>query len=75
MVHEALRLFDLEAHETVMIGDRLDTDILAGERAGTLTALVLTGVSTRDDLASADPLPDLVFSDLPAMLEALVGNE
>jgi len=75
MVHEALRLFGLNARETVMIGDRLDTDILAGQRAGTLTALVLTGVSTRDDLATADPLPDLVFSNLPAMLEALVGNE
>jgi 4-nitrophenyl phosphatase len=75
MVHEALRLFELEAPETVMIGDRLDTDILAGNRAGTLTALVLTGVSTREDLAESEVLPDLVFSDLPAMLEALVGNE
>ena len=74
MVHEALRLFGLDAAETVMIGDRLDTDILAGERAGILTALVLTGVSTREDLATSSILPDLVFSDLPAMLEALVGN-
>ncbi|MDP8971741.1 MAG: HAD-IIA family hydrolase [Actinomycetota bacterium] len=75
MVHEALRLFNLEASEAVMIGDRLDTDILAGKRAGILTALVLTGVSTRDDLADSEILPDLVFSDLPAMLEALIGNE
>jgi 4-nitrophenyl phosphatase len=75
MVHEALRLFALDAKETVMVGDRLDTDIIAGNRAGTLTALVLTGVSTRDDLAESEILPDLVFSDLPAMLEALIGNE
>jgi 4-nitrophenyl phosphatase len=75
MVREALRLFNLEASEAVMIGDRLDTDILAGKRAGILTALVLTGVSTRDDLVDSEILPDLVFSDLPAMLEALIGNE
>ncbi len=75
MVLEALHLFNLKASETVMIGDRLDTDILAGKRAGILTALVLTGVSTRDDLVDSEILPDLVFSDLPAMLEALIGNE
>lgn len=59
----------------VMIGDRLDTDILAGHRAGLLTVLVLTGVSTREDLASAEVVPDLIFTDLPAMLEEIVGND
>ena len=61
----------LDPSECVMIGDRLDTDILAGKRAGMLTALVLTGVSTRDEIATAEAMPDLVFTDLTAMLDVL----
>lgn len=60
--------------EAVMVGDRLDTDIVAGNRAGALTAMVLTGVSTREELATAPVLPDLVFNDLNAMLQAYVGE-
>jgi 4-nitrophenyl phosphatase len=48
------------------VGDRLDTDVLAGSRAGMATALVLTGVSTRDEIAGAAARPDLVVNDLPA---------
>lgn len=64
----------LTPDEVIMVGDRLDTDIAAAKAAGLGTALVLTGVSTRDDLASSDVLPDYVVSDLPALLQALVGH-
>jgi len=67
----ALHRLGVNPDEAVMVGDRLDTDILAGQRAGMLTLLVLTGVSTRDEIASAEALPDLVFTDLNAVLEAL----
>lgn len=62
------------ASKTVMVGDRLDTDILAAARAGLTTALVLTGVTTRDDLAGSDIVPDYVFTDLPALTRELIGE-
>ncbi len=64
-----------QAARTVMIGDRLDTDILAAQRAGLTTALVLTGVTQRSDLAGSGVIPDYVFTDLPAITRELVGPE
>jgi 4-nitrophenyl phosphatase len=63
-----------EPGEAVMVGDRLDTDIAAASGAGLITTLVLTGVSTRADLATSDVLPDYVFADLPAMLQGFIGH-
>jgi 4-nitrophenyl phosphatase len=71
----ALERLGTDAASAVMIGDRLDTDIVAGARAGMLTVLVLTGVSTRDEIALAPVLPDLVFTDLNAVLEAMVVDD
>jgi len=59
--------------DTVMVGDRLDTDIQAGNTAGMLSVMVLTGVSTRDDLTRFDATPDIICADLPALL-ALLEN-
>lgn len=57
--------------ETVAIGDRLDTDIVAANRSGALSVLVLTGVTTREEIAAFPVKPDLVFTDLNAVLDAI----
>lgn len=74
LMEQALRRMGVVADESVMIGDRLDTDILAGQRAGMLTVLVLTGVSTRDDIATAPAAPDLILSDLTAFADTLAAD-
>ena len=74
MMRKAVEQLGVAASETVMVGDRLDTDIAAGHHAGLLTALVLTGVTRREDLARAVVLPDYVFADLPALLQGIVGH-
>lgn len=74
MLEMALARMGVEPREAVMIGDRLDTDILAGQRTGMLTALVLTGVSTREEIATFPIKPDIVADDLPSLTAAIVGG-
>ena len=52
------------AGECLVVGDRLDTDIALGERAGMATALVLSGVTDEAAVAEADVSPDYVLDDL-----------
>ena len=48
MMRSALNRLDAHSETTAMIGDRMDTDIVAGLEAGMETVLVLTGVATRE---------------------------
>jgi 5'-nucleotidase len=49
MMRSALNAIDAHSETTVMIGDRMDTDVIAGIEAGLETVLVLTGVTTREE--------------------------
>lgn len=53
---------------TLAIGDRLDTDILGGQRAGCRTGLVMTGVTSPEMLQQWQPKPDIVSDNLWKML-------
>ncbi|QFU85936.1 HAD-IIA family hydrolase [Amycolatopsis sp. YIM 10] len=48
MMRSALRALGAHSEHTLMIGDRMDTDVHAGIEAGLETILVLTGISTRE---------------------------
>jgi NagD protein len=50
MFRSAMNRMDAHSETTVMIGDRMDTDVVAGIEAGLDTILVLSGVTKREDI-------------------------
>ena len=69
MFEEAVRRLGMEPAETLMVGDRLETDIEGAYKAGLQTALILTGVSQHEDIGETPP--DYVLDDLSALVELL----
>jgi len=59
----------LGADELWMVGDRLDTDVLFAKRFGMKTVMVLTGVSTLEDVKESEIKPDLVVPSVRELLE------
>ena len=72
MMRSALRAIGAHSETTVMIGDRMDTDIVAGLEAGMETVLVLTGISTRADAQRSAYCPSRVVDSI-ADLELDLG--
>jgi HAD superfamily hydrolase (TIGR01457 family) len=69
--HGLRRLGDLQPHEVVMIGDRLDTDVVGGRRAGLRTILALSGVTSAQHLSDSVASPDAIVPDLGAVADVL----
>jgi HAD superfamily hydrolase (TIGR01457 family) len=68
---EAMEMLESQPADTVMIGDGLDVDILAGQNAGTHTLLVLSGRNTRADVEQLAIRPDHIYEDLADVLKDL----
>ncbi len=64
----AIALLGAQPSTTLIVGDRYDTDIVGGARAGLATAMVLTGVSTAEEAAQGPVATDLIVNDLPTLL-------
>ncbi len=72
MLRMAALHMGVEPKGTVMVGDRLYTDIKMGNLAGTASILVLSGETSRADLERSDITPTHVLdsvADIPALLE------
>jgi NagD protein len=67
----ALSRLGLAAENCVMVGDRLETDMLMGRQAGMKTAVVLTGASTRADAEQTTPQPDFILEGIGEIPSAL----
>ena len=61
--------------DTLVIGDRIYTDIKSGIRAGTITALVLSGETTRDILEKSTDKPDFVLESAKELIDIIRGQE
>lgn len=64
MMRSARKYLGLEAKETVIIGDTMDTDILGGVQLGYTTILTLSGISTRDTLNDYAFKPDIIVDSV-----------
>lgn len=62
MMRTAKHILETRANETAMIGDRMDTDIIAGIESGLDPILVLSGVSTLDNIKDFPYRPRLILN-------------
>lgn len=67
----AMDKWGIDAAHTLVIGDRIYTDIKSGLRAGTHTALVLSGETTREILAESAEKPEVVLESAAEILRGL----
>lgn len=68
MMEMTLERLGTKKEETLVVGDRLETDIAAGQAVGCPTALALSGVSTREQAEAWSPRPSLIVQDLEALV-------
>ncbi len=68
MMRSALRAIGAHSEHTLMIGDRMDTDIVCGLEAGLQTLLVLTGISTRESVEMFPYRPTRVIESIAELV-------
>jgi len=71
MISMARQRLGVLPQETLVIGDRVETDIVGGKTDGCFTALVFSGVTSKNKMDLLDPKPDFYADNLTALLELI----
>lgn len=71
MMRRAVKHLNAMSRETLIIGDRMDTDVIAGVEAEVDTVLVLSGVTAQEDIARFAYTPKYVMRGLSELVERL----
>lgn len=74
MMRAALQRLGMQAADAIMVGDRMDTDVVAGLELGARTALVLTGATKQADIERFAFRPDHVIERLSDLNQIVMGN-
>ena len=74
MMRTGLRLLGCHSNEAVMVGDRMDTDVISGLESGMSTVLVLSGVTAREDLRTYAYRPSEVLDGVGDIVAAARGE-
>jgi NagD protein len=68
MMRTGLDLLGVHSANAAMIGDRMDTDIIAGIESGLTTALVMTGVSSRETVEQYPYRPSIILESVAEII-------
>jgi 4-nitrophenyl phosphatase len=69
MMELSLEKLGTTKEETLIVGDRLETDIAAGQALGCPTAAMLSGVSTRREAEAWKPSPTIIAESLEELVK------
>lgn len=64
MMRSAIKYLGVHSEDTIMVGDRMDTDIAAGVQSGMNTILVLSGITRREDVDNYPYLPTEIVNSV-----------
>lgn len=67
----AIERLGTNPNETLVIGDRLETDIAGGQKLGCRTCIVLSGVANQESAQNWKPAPDIITNDLTSLLSLI----
>lgn len=72
MAYLAMEATGFKKEETVLMGDRIYTDIACGVNAGISTIFVLSGEGTMEDVEKSDKKPEYIYENIRALFDVLV---
>ena len=74
MIRHGLKRLGCHSEDIAFIGDRMDTDIIAGIESNVDTILVLSGVTAREDIGNFPYRPKYIFGGIGDILKAAVDE-